>query len=245
MQRLKMALALLVTLAATLANAQGQTRAVSGTVVEDGAAATPLSDVQVRLRGTSTGTTTRENGGFTIRVPIADAVLEFRRIGYSPTVVTVAAGTSTVAVTMKRDALKLDQVIVSGQASEVSRRNLANSVAVVSAEEITKVSTSSIESVFQGKIAGAQMSQSTGAPGGGNRVRIRGTSSILGAAQPLYVIDGVIVSDVSIGSGTNKITRASGSGIFCASRQIQCWIVFDFIAESFAVIVTTNKNSIS
>ncbi|PHX96281.1 MAG: SusC/RagA family TonB-linked outer membrane protein [Gemmatimonadetes bacterium] len=219
MQRLRMALALSATLAATLANAQGQTRAVTGTVVEEGAAATPLSDVQVRLRGTNTGTTTRENGGFTIRVPIADAVLEFRRIGYSPTVVTVAAGTSTVAATMKRDALKLDQVIVSGQASEVSRRNLANSVAVVSAEEITKVSTSSIESVFQGKIAGAQMSQSTGAPGGGNRVRIRGTSSILGAAQPLYVIDGVIVSDVSIGSGTNKITRAAGSGISVGNQE--------------------------
>ena len=59
----------------------------------------------------------------------------------------------------------------------------------------------------------------TGAPGGGNRIRIRGISSILGSAQPLYVIDGVIVSDVSIGSGTNKVTRAAGTGISVGNQE--------------------------
>ena len=216
MKRLWLVTAMAVS--ATMAAAQGQTRPVSGTVVEEGTAA-PLSDVQVRLRGTTSGTTTRENGTFTLRVPLTDVILVVRRIGYTPLTVAVAAATANVSLTMKRDALKLDQVIVSGQASEMSRRNLANSVATVSSEDLTKVSTTSIESAFQGKIAGAQMNQSTGAPGGGNRVRIRGTSSILGSAQPLYVIDGVIVTDVAIGSGTNKITRASGSGISVGNQE--------------------------
>jgi TonB-linked SusC/RagA family outer membrane protein len=131
----------------------------------------------------------------------------------------VSAATSTVEVLLRRDPLNLDQVVVTGQATGISRRNLANSVASVSAEDLTKVSSQSIENAFQGKIAGAQISQSTGAPGGGNRMRLRGISSILGSAQPLYVIDGVIVSDVAIGSGTNKVTRASGSAISVSSQE--------------------------
>jgi TonB-linked SusC/RagA family outer membrane protein len=120
---------------------------------------------------------------------------------------------------MRRDALKLDQIVVTGQATGISRRNLPNSVASVSAEEVTKVSAPSLEQAFQGKIAGAQISQSTGAPGGGSRVRIRGISSILGNATPLYVVDGVIVSDVSIGTGTNKVTGAAGTAISAASQE--------------------------
>jgi TonB-dependent starch-binding outer membrane protein SusC len=112
---------------------------------------------------------------------------------------------------MRKDPLKLDQVVVTGQATSVARRNLANSVASVDAEDLVKVPAASIEHALQGKIAGAQIQQNTGAPGGGNRIRLRGTSSILGNAQPLYVIDGVIASDVAIAPGTNRVTRASGA----------------------------------
>lgn len=133
--------------------------------------------------------------------------------------VPVGATTNTVEIVLKKDVLNLDQVVVTGQATGISRRNLANDVASVSAAEMTKVSAQSIENAMQGKIAGAQISQSTGAPGGGNRIRIRGISSILGSAQPLYVIDGVIVSDVSVGSGTNKVTRASGTSISVGNQE--------------------------
>lgn len=199
-------------LALGTATAQGQTRQISGTVVEEGSGA-PLSAAQVHVKGTAIGTSTRANGTFTLQVPARDVVLEVRSIGYTPIEVTVLAQTATVTVTMKRDALKLNQVVVTGQASEVSRRNLANSVASVSAEDLTKVSTQSIDDAFQGKIAGATLSTSTGAPGGGTRLQIRGISSILGSAQPLFVVDGVIVTDIAIGSGTNKITAASGTVI--------------------------------
>lgn len=200
------------------AHAQAQTRPLTGTVREEGTR-TPLAAAQVLVRGTTRGATTRDDGTFTLQVPLGDVTLVVRRIGYPPTIVPVSATTSTIDVVLERDPLNLDQIVVTGQATGISRRNLANSVASVSAEELTKVSAPSIENAFQGKIAGAQISQSTGAPGGGNRMRLRGISSILGSAQPLYVIDGVIVSDVSIGSGTNKVTRASGSGISVASQE--------------------------
>ena len=165
------------------------------------------------------GTLTRENGTFTLQVPVGAVVLTIRRIGYPQTDVRVAPTVSTVDVVLKRDALKLDQVVITGQVTGISRRNMATSVASISADEVTKVTAQSIENAFQGKIAGAQISQSTGAPGGGNRIRMRGISSILGSAQPLYVVDGVIVSDVAIGSGTNKVTRVSGSGISVAGQK--------------------------
>lgn len=194
------------------AQAQGSTRSLTGKVQEEGNGA-PLGSAQIMVKGTRIGTLTRDDGTFTLQVPQGDITVTVRRIGYPVTDIPVSATTSTVTVSLKRDALQLDQVVVTGQATGISRRNLANSVASVNTEELTKVSAQSIENAFQGKIAGVQISQSTGAPGGGNRIRLRGISSILGAAQPLYVVDGVIVSDVAISGGTNKVTRASGSGI--------------------------------
>src|SRR2546430_17001376 len=120
---------------------------------------------------------------------------------------------------MHKDVLKLDQIVVTGQASGIARRNLANSVASVDAEQLTKVPAVSVENALQGKVAGAQIQQNTGAPGGGNRIRLRGTSSILGNATPLYVVDGVITSDVGIAAGTNRITKAAGTGIAVSSQE--------------------------
>jgi TonB-linked SusC/RagA family outer membrane protein len=197
---------------------QAQTRQLTGSVVEDGTRA-PIPAAQVFVKGTTIGTLTRENGSFTLQAPDGAVTLLVRRIGYPQTERLVPPTTSSVEFVLRRDALKLDQVIITGQATGISRRNLATSIASVSADEVTKVTAQSIENAFQGKIAGAQISQSTGAPGGGNRIRIRGISSILGSAQPLYVVDGVIVSDVAIGSGTNKVTRAAGTQISAANQE--------------------------
>lgn len=211
------ALACLALRAGTVA-AQGGTRQITGTVVEEGNNA-PIASAQIQVRGTTTGSLTREDGTFTLRVPTGDATLVVRRLGYPPVTVTVPASESTVRIVMRKDALKLDQVVITGQATGISRRNLPNSVASVSAEEVSKVSAPAVDQALQGKVAGAQISTSTGAPGGGNRVRIRGITSILGSAQPLYVIDGVITSDVSIGQGTNLVTRASGSAISAITQE--------------------------
>lgn len=204
--------------ASTNAAAQGGTRQITGTVVEEGNNA-PIASAQLQVRGSTTGGLTREDGTFSLRVPEGDVVLVVRRLGYPPVTTTVTASQSTVRIVMRRDALKLDQVVISGQATGISRRNLPNSVASVSAEQVAKVSAPAIDQALQGKVAGAQISTSTGAPGGGNRVRIRGISSILGSAQPLYVIDGVITSDVSIGQGTNLVTRAGGTAISAITQE--------------------------
>ncbi|HYW31497.1 MAG TPA: SusC/RagA family TonB-linked outer membrane protein [Gemmatimonas sp.] len=196
-----------------------QTRTISGKVLEEGSRA-PIVEAQLQVIGTAIGARTRDDGSFTlVNVPAGDVTLLVRRLGYPMTRVPVGASRNSIEIVLGKDALNLDQVVVTGQATGISRRNLANDVATVTGAEVNKVSAQSIENAFQGKVAGAQISQSTGAPGGGNRIRIRGISSILGSAQPLYVIDGVIVSDVSIGSGTNKVTRAAGTGISVGNQE--------------------------
>lgn len=210
---------LAVGLALSASTLLAQTRTITGKVLEDGTRA-PIGSAQLQVQGTNIGGLSRDDGSFTIvNVPGRDVVLLVRRIGYPFTRITVEADRNTLEIVLKKDVLNLDQVVVTGQASGISRRNLANDVASVSGADVNKVSSQSIENALQGKIAGAQISQSTGAPGGGNRIRIRGISSILGSAQPLYVIDGVIVSDVAIGSGTNKVTRASGSAISVGNQE--------------------------
>src|SRR2546430_309479 len=195
------------------ATALAQTRVVTGNV-SDTDTGEPLVGAQIAVKANPTiGTMARDNGSFTLTVPAQDVVLVVRRIGYPMKEVAVPASMSSITISMRKDVLKLDQIVVTGQASTVSRRNLANSVASVDAEDLTKVPAVSIEHALQGKGAGAQIQPNTGAPGGGNRVRLRGTSSILGNATPLYVVDGVITSDVGIAAGTNRITKAAGAGV--------------------------------
>jgi TonB-linked SusC/RagA family outer membrane protein len=221
MRSIPYALAAVVAVVAATVQAQPApvpARTITGIVV-DAAGESPLGAAQVQVRGTTLGAVTRDDGTFSLRAPAGDVTLVVRRIGFGAAEARVAAGETTVRVMLKRSALELDQVVITGQATGIARRNLPNSVASVNAEEITKVPAQSIEQALQGKLAGAQISTSTGAPGGGNRVRIRGISSILGSAQPLYVVDGVIVSDVSIGNGTNKVTAAGGTAISAITQE--------------------------
>src|SRR5688572_27249808 len=165
----------LAVLAGGAAHAQiQQDRAVTGRVT-DVDTGEPLVGAQIMVKGLiGRGTVARDDGTFSLRVPAQDVVLDIRRIGYPMREVPVPVGTDDITVTLRKDVLKLEQVVVTGPASGISRRNLANSVASLDAEDLTRVPAISIEQAFQGKLAGAQIQSNTGAPGGGNRILIRG-----------------------------------------------------------------------
>jgi len=208
---------LLVCVSALTAHAQSRT--VQGSV-HDADTGEPLVGAQIAVKGNPTvGTLARDDGNFSLTLPMQDVILVVKRLGYPQRELAVTSGLTTLTIVMHKDVLKLDQIVVTGQASGISRRNLANSVATVDAEQLTKVPAVSIENALQGKVAGAQIQQNTGAPGGGNRIRLRGTSSILGNATPLYVVDGVITSDVAIAPGINRVTKASGTAISVANQE--------------------------
>ena len=156
-----------------------QTRNVTGHVTEEGSEL-PVPSAQVLVKGSAIGTVAGDDGAFSLRVPEGEVVLQVRRIGYQRAEVTVPATQSTVEIRVRKDVLQLDQMVVTGQATGIEKRNLANAVAVVNADELNKVQSQSFESALQGKVAGANISANNGAPGGGIQLQLRGTTSIIG-----------------------------------------------------------------
>jgi TonB-linked SusC/RagA family outer membrane protein len=190
--------------------AASQTRTVTGTVT-DAQTGDPVEAARVVVRGTPLGANTAANGTFTIgNVPTGAVTLAIRRIGYQPILVSLGVGLTSIRATLTRDLLRLSEVVVTGQATTIARQNLANAVATVDQADVTRVSAQSIEHAIQGKVPGASIQSNSGAPGGGVQMRLRGTTSINASAEPLYVVDGVVMSNVAIPSNQNAVTRSTG-----------------------------------
>ncbi len=171
----------------------------------------PVEFVLVTAIGTGVQTQSANNGRFTIAVPVGDSELRFERLGYRTLTMTISGATSDFRVVMEEDALNLEGIVVTGQATSVARRNLANAVASVSADQIEDAPTApSLENYLQGKVPGAYIETNSGAPGGGIQVRLRGASTINGELEPLYVVDGVVMSNVSIPNALNQVSLSGG-----------------------------------
>ena len=212
MQRLRSLFIISALGAAVAASAGAQTRTISGTL-RDSLGGAPLVAGSVTVRGTALGANVRSNGQFTItNVPAGQVTLVARSLGYKRREVDVPSGATTVNIALERDVLRIDQVVVTGQATTIERRSAPNAVATVDAAELAVVPSVSVEAQLQGKVAGADIQRNSGAPGGGVQVRLRGVTSVNADAQPLYVVDGAVVSDVAIASNQNAVTgAASGS----------------------------------
>src|SRR5437879_1093093 len=160
---------------------------------------------------------TGADGAFRITVAPADVRLLVRAIGFQRKEVPVSASTATVTLTLEEDPFKLEAVVVTGQATTLQRRNATTATVQVSSDEINRAPAQALEQSLQGKVPGATISMNSGAPGGGGQVQIRGATSILGQGQPLFVVDGVIISNDAISDGANSVTgagsRTSSAGI--------------------------------
>ena len=202
--------ALLLGAGAGAASAQGRT--ISGRVT-DSLSGGPVEGARIGVLGALAAVSSNATGQFTLpNVPAGDVTLLVRAVAYRRREIRVGAGTSSVDVSLGRDVFKIEEIVVTGQATAVERRNLPNAVATISAEDIVAVpqTTASIEQVLQGKVAGVDIQSNSGAPGGGLQVRLRGVTSVNADAQPLYVVDGVIMADVAIPSNQNAVTAAAG-----------------------------------
>src|SRR5207247_9232865 len=142
-----------------------------------------------------------------------------QRIGFRRYDVSVAAGQNARHVSLARDFFKLEAIVVTGQATGIERKNLANAVASVDATQLVKAPTATVEQSLMGKVASAQIQDLGGGPGGGVLVTLRGTTSINNAYTPLYVVDGVVVSDAKIPRGINRLTRATGALVISTDQE--------------------------
>ena len=187
-----------------------QERTIRGQVLDD-VTGEAISFPQLTVQGTAIGTVGDEEGRYVLSgAPDGAFVLVVQRIGYLSQLVNVSAGQDEVDASLKVDYLNVEALVVTGRATETRRLNLANSVGSVDGEELNKVPQQTIDKALAGRVAGAIAAQNSGAPGGGLQLNIRGSSSLNAAAEVLYVIDGVIVSNVAVPSNQNELTAASG-----------------------------------
>ena len=187
---------------------ESQTRVLTGRVVEATTGA-GIGAANISVVGSLTETFAGQDGSFSVAVPVGDVVLTVQRIGFRVSTIPVPAGQNNVVISLDVDALLVDEVVVTGLVTNVSRRNLANAVASVQGNEVRHVTSHSIEHALQGKVLGAYIQTNSGAPGGGAQVRMRGITSINATASPLWIIDGVVASDVAIPNNQNVVTGAS------------------------------------
>jgi TonB-linked SusC/RagA family outer membrane protein len=150
---------------------------------------TPIPGVTIRLKNGTTHTATDANGHFSIEVTGGDDILIFSYIGYVTREVNIK-GQSSMAITLKQTYSNLNEVQVIGYGNTTRRAN-TGAVSSIKASEIAVQTVSNPLTALQGHIAGMQITQDNGLPGGGVRVQIRGNASIQGGYLPLYVIDGV------------------------------------------------------
>jgi TonB-dependent starch-binding outer membrane protein SusC len=177
----------------------------------DRASNEPVPLVRIIIKGTTKGVETDVNGRFTLEIPANEpVVLDISSQDYKRRDVLVPVTQQSVNVPLEPSFV--EELVVVGRASEVARKNLANSVATVKSEALTRAPAATVDQALQGKVAGANIQANSGAPGGGMQMRLRGVSTINGESAPLYVIDGVLVSDVAIASGIFAVTKStSGS----------------------------------
>ncbi len=204
-------LALALTLAvAPATRAQGTETRITGRV-EDAGEHQPIPAAVVLVTGTTLGANTSDSGTFTLRVPPDARTLTVRRIGYLAQTVAITPGRTEYRVALQKDVLRLETQVVTGVATTVASQNAANAVAVVNTQDVMEVPAPTMENSIQGKVPGAVIvSNNGGAPGGGLQIEIRGITSINGNAEPLYVVDGVLVDNETVNEGANAISQGGG-----------------------------------
>ncbi len=181
---------------------------VTGTVSD---ASGPLPGASVIVKGTTTGTQTDFDGNFTINAE-SDATLVFSYIGYLTKEVAVNGQTS-ISLTLEEDAQQLDEVVIIGYGT-TTIKDATGSVTAVTAEDFNTGVISSPEQLIQGKTAGVNISQSSGEPGAGISVNIRGANSVRANNNPLFVVDGIALfgqNTDAAGTSGNNVDASQGS----------------------------------
>ncbi len=149
----------------------------------------PLAGVTVQIKNTNLLTTTAEDGAFSLAASSDRVVLVFTYVGYASKELTVNAGTP-VTVQLKEDAKDLGEVVVVGYGTQ-RKTDLTGAVTSLRGDKIREMPVVSVEQAMQGRMPGVQVQQTSGQPGAGISIRVRGVSSIAGGNEPLYVIDGL------------------------------------------------------
>ena len=229
---------LLASLTSTTVLAQGGYQ-VKGVVVD---AMGPVIGAAVVQQGTTNGTSTGIDGDYVLNVPSGDALIEISCIGYATQVFKASEVPATV--TLAEDTHFLDEVVVIGYGT-VKKSDLTGSVSTVKADEINKGVVTSPADLLRGKSAGVVVTAGDGMPGSAATVRIRGGSSINASNTPLYVIDGLPVSNDGISGMSDPMASINPEDIesFTVLKDASATAIYGSRASNGVIVITTKKGS--
>lgn len=223
---------------------QAQDRTVTGhvTASEDGSA---LPGVTITVKNTQNGTTTDAKGNYRLTVS-GNPTLVFSAIGFASQNI-VLGSRSTLNVELTASVNSLDEVVVVAYGSQ-DRRSITGSQTSIKGSEVTKATLPAVTDQLQGKVAGLQAAAISGQPGSNTPIRIRGIGSITAGADPLYVVDGVVInagdlSRVSFANSTNALAGLNPNDIedVTVLKDASSASIYGSRAANGVILITTKK----
>ncbi|MEO6683736.1 MAG: TonB-dependent receptor plug domain-containing protein [Ginsengibacter sp.] len=232
---MKKILALCTVLLIFGSSAFAQGRTISGTVTNDEGA--PLSGVSVIVKGTTTGTTTSANGFYSLLIPQNAKQLEFSFLGYTSKVVTITSSSVYSIILKASEATGLEEVVITG-ISRVKKSQFTGAINRIDAEQLSDKPVGSFDQLFQGRAPGVLSLTSSGQPGQSSTIRIRGTNSVVGGSDPLYIVDGIQVENAAF-QGFNPNDFASVE----IARDAATTALYGSRGSAGVIIVTTKRGA--
>ena len=219
--------------AQTLTNVKGQVRDQSGE---------PVIGASVVVKGTTNGTITDIDGIFHLDVE-KNSRLVISFVGYE-TQETELKGRNSINIVLKEDLKVLDEVVVVGYGT-VKKKDATGSVATVSINEKNKPMATSPQELLGGKVAGVSVISGGGQPGASSTIRIRGGSSLNAKNEPLIVVDGVILSNETVGGLSNGLSSINPNDIetFTVLKDASATAIYGSRASNGVIMITTKKGS--
>lgn len=216
---------------------------VSGKVMSEQNEGIP--GVTVSIKGTTRGTTTDADGAFRLNAA-TNETLVFSYVGYTSQEAVVGSQTN-FTIKLVPDTRSLEEIVVVGYGTQ-RRQDLTGSIASVKGQELAKLPIASVQQGLQGRVAGVQVTQSSGQPGGGVRIRIRGANSISAGNNPLFVVDGLPIDDGSVGAGAtarNPLNMLNPNDIESIEvlKDASASAIYGSRASNGVVIITTKKGT--
>lgn len=211
----------------------------------------PIIGASVALKATTNGTLTDTHGGFSLQVTKAlPATLSISLVGYKSQDIDVYDAEDPIILSLKEDFNFLDEVVVTGYTSQ-QRRSVSGAITSINLSEgIKETAASGFDQLLQGKAPGVQISSNTGVPGGGVIFRVRGSNSINAGVDPLYIIDGVFISNsnlISTGMGgqtqSNPLSDINPSDIenITVLKDANATAIYGSLGANGVVIITTKR----
>lgn len=221
-----------------------QSRTITGKVTD--ATGAPVPNASVMVKGSTIGTTTGNDGAFTITVPSATRTLVISGVGLVEQEVNVVNKTA-VQVSMKADDKNLSEVVVVGYQT-LRKREITAAIARVGGEEIRNLPMQSFDRAIQGRATGVDVRSNNGIPGGAVNVRIRGVGSITAGNDPLYIVDGIQINSGTVSLGqtftqTNPLAYLNPNDIESIEilKDAAAASIYGARAGNGVVIITTKK----